>query len=278
MAPETKTGNASRVAGTEALFRKVVVGVDPSAESVEAARQAAILAGAEGEVVLVAVWTQPPPIIGGVGAPATYQPEGDAERAAAEDAIEAARTALSPREITAVVVCGTAWERLLHVAADEKATAVVVGSHGTGRARGILIGSTATEVVHKASCSVLVARKAGGRFPARIVVGVDGSEESAAAYAAAATLAGRLGAEARPLVARGKGVDGAAVARIVGSHEARPDEPVRALAAASAEADLLVVGSRGLRGPRALRSVSERVAHAAHCSTLIVRGASGTTR
>ena len=37
------------------------------------------------------------------------------------------------------------------------------------------------------------------------------------------------------------------------------------------EADLLVVGSRGLHGMKALGSVSERVAHEAKCSVLIVR-------
>jgi nucleotide-binding universal stress UspA family protein len=51
---------------------------------------------------------------------------------------------------------------------------------------------------------------------------------------------------------------------------ARP--PVDALVAASAEADLLVIGSRGLHGLASLGSVSERVAHRAHCSVLVVRG------
>jgi nucleotide-binding universal stress UspA family protein len=35
--------------------------------------------------------------------------------------------------------------------------------------------------------------------------------------------------------------------------------------------DLLVVGSRGLQGIRSLGSVSERVAHEARCSVLVVR-------
>ena len=47
--------------------------------------------------------------------------------------------------------------------------------------------------------------------------------------------------------------------------------PVAALLAASAESDLLVVGSRGLHGLRALGSVSERIAHRARCSVLVVR-------
>jgi nucleotide-binding universal stress UspA family protein len=61
---------------------------------------------------------------------------------------------------------------------------------------------------------------------------------------------------------------------IAGSgHEDMPDEPATALVAAAAEADLLVVGSRGLHGLKALGSVSERVAHRARCSVLIVRSA-----
>jgi nucleotide-binding universal stress UspA family protein len=171
------------------------------------------------------------------------------------------------------VVRGTAWQQLVAEVDTEHATLLAVGSHGTGRIRGILIGSTATEIVHRAPCSVLVAREADASFPRRIVVGVDGSPESAAAYAVAAGLAHRFEARLWPVVAHGgEGVDRRLVATIVDyHHEDLPDEPVRALVAASTEADLVVVGSRGLHGWKALGSVSERVAHEAHCSTLIVR-------
>jgi nucleotide-binding universal stress UspA family protein len=47
--------------------------------------------------------------------------------------------------------------------------------------------------------------------------------------------------------------------------------PVDALLAASKEADLVVVGSRGLHGLKALGSVGERVAHGAECPVLVVR-------
>jgi nucleotide-binding universal stress UspA family protein len=47
--------------------------------------------------------------------------------------------------------------------------------------------------------------------------------------------------------------------------------PVPALVSASADVDLLVVGSRGLHGLRALGSVSEQVAHKAACSVVVVR-------
>jgi hypothetical protein len=54
-----------------------------------------------------------------------------------------------------------------------------------------------------------------------------------------------------------------------------PGHPVETLVELSHEADLLIVGSRGLHGPRALGSVSERVAHRA---ALLGPRRSGSTR
>ena len=57
--------------------------------------------------------------------------------------------------------------------------------------------------------------------------------------------------------------------------EAVDEHPVRALVDAGANADIVVVGSRGLHGLKALGSVSERVAHQAPCSVLVVRTRGG---
>ena len=53
-----------------------------------------------------------------------------------------------------------------------------------------------------------------------------------------------------------------------------PGPPHRAVARAAREfeAALVVTGSRGLTGVSAVRSVSERIAYAAPCSVLVVRG------
>jgi nucleotide-binding universal stress UspA family protein len=136
-----------------------------------------------------------------------------------------------------------------------------------------VIGSTATEVLHKAACSVLVARTGGAGSPAKIVGGVDGSPESAQAYETARHLANRFDSQLRALVALGgKEPDAAAVERDAGQNpEQALKGPVGALVVESERADLVVVGSRGLHGMRALGSVSERVAHQAHCSVLVVR-------
>jgi nucleotide-binding universal stress UspA family protein len=259
-------------AGRSSLFSRVVVGVDGSAEAAEAVRQAAVLA--EDALTLLAVYDIAPRIVGGTGATVPAYFDEDQERQKAEGAVERVRDVGEAVKPVGKVVRGRSSEELIREIEREEATLAAVGSHGIGRARGIVVGSTATELVHKAPCSVLVAREAGEQFPTRIVAGVDGSAESAAAFAAARDLADRFGADLRSVVARrGKEADEKLVARIVEQHESSPDEPVGALVAATGDADLLVVGSRGLSGLKSLGSVSERVAHQAGCSVLIVREA-----
>jgi nucleotide-binding universal stress UspA family protein len=119
----------------------------------------------------------------------------------------------------------------------------------------------------------LVARqpKALDDFPASITVGVDGSGESLRALAAARELGERLAVPVRTIAASGgKPVD---FDGLRGVEELDWDErkPVAALVDASRGTHLLVIGSRGLHGLSALGSVSERVAHKAASSVLVVR-------
>ena len=201
-----------------------------------------------------------------------YDAGGRAARCDAEDALRSAKEQL-PSARTMVV-----HDLPAHALIDEitrvQSTLVAVGSHGQGRVAGALAGSTATRLVHDAPCSVLVARKMRDRFPRRIAVGVDGSPQSATAYAAARYLAGRFDGELTVVVAEGgQPLDLAGVWLIAGDRfRTIPGEPVPVLAAASVDVDLLVLGSRGMHGLNSLGSVSERVAHRAECSTLIVRG------
>jgi nucleotide-binding universal stress UspA family protein len=250
-------------------FSRVVVGVDGSPEALEAARQASLLAG-DAPLTLVASWNIEPPVVGAFTA--AYMPDADVPQMHAEQALSAARAHLADAAPQTALQRGTAWRQLIEECERREATLVAVGSHGQGRAYGILNGSTTTELVHNAPCSVLVARAAGETFPHRIVVGVDGSPQSARAQAVARQLADRFGAQLWPVVAHGKGMDKTLAAQTVErDHEDLLDTPVQAILAAGADADLVVVGSRGLHGLRALGSVSERVAHRAHCSVLIVR-------
>jgi nucleotide-binding universal stress UspA family protein len=244
-ADETLTTHNPRAS----IFGRVLVGIDESPESLEAARQAATLAS--GPVTLLAVYDLSHSVVGGAMPPAPAHLEEGPVRERAEESLRYAREEITPFVPAARIAQGRAWEALLAEIDREHHTLVVVGSHGAGRAKGIVIGSTATELVHKAPCSVLVARKPLKAFPSSIVVGVDGSKEAAVADAVAQNLAERFSASLE-------------------RHENIPD-PVGTLVAAGLDADLLVVGSRGLHGIKALGSVSERVAHQAGCSVLVVR-------
>jgi nucleotide-binding universal stress UspA family protein len=263
---------ARRDAGRR-VFSRILVGVDGSQQALEAARQAALLQDVDGQLTLLSAWD----IVHGVGATGTQIPyylDEEFQLAASEKDLRAATEYVAPyAAATARLVRGTAVAKLLEEIERDQHTLIAVGSSGSGRLLGVVEGAVATEMIHRAPCSVFVARPAENDFPRRIVVGIDGSVESAAAYAAARYLAERFDTEFRALVAwGGKGVNERLVAMTTQSeYDDCGDTPVDALAKAAESADLVVVGSRGLHGVRALGSVSERVAHTASCSVLVVR-------
>jgi nucleotide-binding universal stress UspA family protein len=131
---------------------------------------------------------------------------------------------------------------------------------------------------------VLVARRPRSEapFPGRLLVATDGSEGSAAATRLAGAIARRHGSSVMQLHVNGASsrhamaVEAAELRRMTGAEpvpltETGPAHERIVAAARSQRASLVVLGSRGLRGIRALGSVSERVVHEARCSVLIAR-------
>jgi nucleotide-binding universal stress UspA family protein len=263
----------NRLEAGRRIFTRILVGIDGSQQALEAARQAALLQDIEGRLTLLSAWD----IVHGMGMTGTeipYYLDEDLQRATAEKGLRAAAEYVAPyTAATEMLIRGAPASSLLKEIDRDEDTLVAVGSSGTGRLLGIVEGSVATTIIHRSPCSVLVARPTKNGFPRRIVVGVDGSVESAAAYVAARYLGERFDAELHALVAwGGKGVNERLVATITdGEHDDTRDAPAEALSHAAETTDLIVVGSRGLHGLAALGSVSERVAHGAACSTLVVR-------
>ena len=267
------TANQTRLEAGRRMFTRILVGIDGSQQALEAARQAALLQDVEGQLTLLSVWDIAP-VMGGTGSRIPYYLDEDFQHTAAENGLRAATEYVAP--YTAAItklMRGAPVATLLEEVERDQDTLIAIGSSGTGRLLGIVEGAVATELIHRSPSSVLVVRQAKDEFPRRIIVGVDGSVESAAAYAAARYLAERFDAELHALVAwGGKGVNERLVAAITGGeHEDRHEAPANALTEAAERADLVVVGSRGLHGLPALGSVSERVAHTASCTTLVVR-------
>jgi nucleotide-binding universal stress UspA family protein len=162
---------------------------------------------------------------------------------------------------------------LLKQAEDEGATLIAIGSHGHRRAAGLLLGSVAARVLRDATCSVLVARAARDveAWPQTVVAGVDGSVESSAAFEVAQSVADRFGGSVRAVASTKDQLDREATQAVPPEVEEHDAPVVDVLVGASESADLVVVGSRGLHGLKAIGSVSERVAHQAHSSVLVVR-------
>lgn len=269
MATTDRTHAEQQRAQLRSIFDRILVAIDGSDSGFEACRQAARLATPDATLEAVAVVHLADAVYAGF----------DASRAADElqrDAEASLRQAgrILGRHAQQRFVNGFVTPSLLRERERIDATLIALGSHGHSRVTEILLGGVAGEILHDAPCSVLVARPAPepARFPRTIVVGTDGSEPAGAALSAANELAARLAVPLRVVTAlQGKGVHPDLVRHRSPEVEVIDAHPVDALVEASPDADLVVVGSRGLHGLRALGSVCERVAHHAACSVLVVR-------
>jgi nucleotide-binding universal stress UspA family protein len=254
-----------------AAFDRVLCGVDGSAAAASAAAVAARVVAPGGSLVLVSVEDV------ALAVHAGFRTAHVAEELAAE----AHRAVDDGRRLAGVfhpvetrLLEGNPLDCLKDEIARADATLAVVGTRDHSRAAGIVLGSVTTHLLHEAPCSVLVARKPNDilLWPRDIVVGVDGSPGSRLALAAASELAARHGARLRPVVAtREPRVDLERARELAPELDEHDDRVLHTLHVLSEDADLLVVGSRGLRGIHALGSVSERIAHEARCSVLVVR-------
>lgn len=254
----------------ESVFAHALVGVDGTEAGFEACRQARVLVEPEGSLDLVFAVETGLAVHTGLSAPriaAEMEREGaDALTAAAE--IVGRRA--SPR-----LIRGAPTAMLLRELERTGASLVAVGSHGHRRVAEMMLGGVSGELLHRAPCSVLVARRpaAEAPFPRSLLVGVDGSAEAERALAVARYLATRFAVPLRIVTAlRDSDADLPRIHLHIPFGEEIDERPVDALQKASADVDLLIVGSRGLHGARALGSVSERIAHCAACSVLVVRG------
>jgi nucleotide-binding universal stress UspA family protein len=252
------------------LFARILVGVDGTDWGFEALRQALVLAPKENPVLHAVTALDAAPAIH-TGFQAGYFAELLAKEA--EEARDAAETIIDGRAgCTARVVRGKPVDVLRRERDDLQATLVALGGRRSSRFLGIMLGSTGTELVHDAACSVLLAYPAddGPWRPRKIVVGLDGSTYALAALRSAEELADAHGGTVEVVSAAG----GKTLERHADWTE-RVDtwdsaHPVAALVERSRTVDLVVVGSRGVHGIRTIGSVSERVAHQAHCTALVV--------
>jgi nucleotide-binding universal stress UspA family protein len=269
---------------------KIIIGVDGREHQFDPVLLAGLLAGPDDEIVVAHVypfdWVAPP-----VGP--MYD---DVLRKESEPIVEAAGRALG-RPFKSAVLGDTSPARGLHRLAErERADLLVLGASHRTRAGQIMLGSVGERMVHGAPCAIAVAPRGfadGDHGIRRVGVAYDGSPDSRAALAWAEDLARAKRADLTlyrrvetpsltrypAMTAMNAAVEDAArrqeeeLRHAVASvpPELRPrgeilrGKAADVLAAASAEQDLIVAGSRGYGAVRTvlLGSVSRRLlAHA----------------
>ncbi|MBB4665154.1 universal stress protein [Conexibacter arvalis] len=285
-------------------MRRILIGFDGSSHGDDALALGRVLAeaaGADAEAV-VAIAYKPVIPKDSSGTESDYQAR---LRHEAEQELERAKQ-LAP-ELPAEAfrtVRGSAAGGLHRVAEEIGADAIVVGTSHRGPLGRVWAGSATEQILHGAPCAVAVAPIDYAQLPEerrrlnRIGVAYDGSPESKNALRAGVELAQATGARVAPIsvvdlrtpttVAYGyeKYVEAVRELVAVELREAgdevagaadvdlveREGDPARELAAASADVDLLVAGSRGY-GPLKrvlLGSVSARLVREAESPLLLL--------
>lgn len=282
---------------------RVLVGLDGSESSLQAARWAVDEARRRGRDVTLLCAVQPPVIVGSVGAgiPPSLDLVEDWQ-VRAMDMLDKAAADLGVPDARKVVSVGSASEVLIEH--SEGAELLVIGSRGRGGFSGLVLGSVGTQVAPHARCPVVVFRGEPRTDAKKVVVGIDGSPTGQAALAFAFDEASRRGLSVvvvhawemptYDLIAMPDASLSAAVTEfsdeeirltaeaLAGFRDRYPDVPVEerlirgsasaALVQAESDAALIVVGSRG-HGPSVgalLGSVSHGVLHKAHVPVAVI--------
>lgn len=274
-------------------FRRVVIGVDGTPESLAAVELARQLIAPDASITVagVAVLPTSAAMAGVVGDLSFVQ--ADAERS-----LTGAREVLADHEATYVTPSGLGVAAGLHdLARENGADLVVVGAsrhHGISE---VLLGSNAEATLHGAPCAVLVGPAAEAPVLTRIGVAFDGLPAGRRALKAAAALAAETHAGLEVLAVLDTNHPYAMYGTAGGYGDPRPDaqdllssevagvqgvlavdprlrsgDPAHEILELGREVDLLILGSRkhGAALRVLLGSVSSKVVRRASCAVLVV--------
>ena len=134
---------------------------DTAGHALDYARELAVRFGAEAHLLYVV--PHPTPQDWAVGAAAPVLPDLlDTWRVDAEQRL--ARVSLDGVETARAIRVGHAFVEILRYAADNAIDLIVMGTHGRGPVKHLLLGSVAEKVVRKAPCPVLTVRQPGHSF------------------------------------------------------------------------------------------------------------------
>ncbi|MCO8270463.1 universal stress protein [Actinoplanes sp. TRM 88003] len=286
---------------------RVIVGIDGSEQALTAVRAAAGEAARRNmplHIVHAFFW---PMLHVDTGPVSADMPDSGLENFAADMLAEAVRAAQAVEpgvKVTKALIDGPAAPVLIE--ASRGAALLVLGDRGLGAISGVIIGSVAVHAAAHADCPVLVVR--GDAPPVGpVVVGVDGSESSELAVGFAFDQSSRRGVPLMPVIAWNEAdTAGAhqwhsastAAEALAGEAQRTLSEqlsgwrgkypevevapaalrghPRKVLAELSHEAQLMVVGARGLGAFKGLMlgSVSQSLLYNSASPVAVVRGES----
>lgn len=284
------------------MLHTILFAADGSDHSLQAARFAAAIAPKNGQVVVLNVLN-----LTDVFAPYAMAPDiMPAPQALVESAeelqdcvVDKTLAIFADAGLTCRSRCelGQPVDTIVHIAEEEKANMIVMGSHGMSGIARFLMGSVSEGVSRYAHCPVLIVRGTNTTVR-RVLLAFDGSESSCRAGMAAVELAQSLQVSLTVLSAWEPGhaskeetqeeikqraeqlitqrVEEAfkptGVAYTLCHEEGHPAEVISQFAEENA-IDLIVMGNRGLGSFQRLLlgSVSHAVLHHAHCPVLVVR-------
>jgi nucleotide-binding universal stress UspA family protein len=256
---------ASGGAEGDAVFGHVLVGIDQTHESLVAGAQAGVLRAPGGHLVLVAVAERH------LAAHAGLDAVHAGDQVFAETSTELARAQELVDADEAILESGRLVDLLCAECTRRGATLIAVGVRPHRRLAALTFGGHDVDVLHDASCSVLIARPGWGPAkPDRIVVAVDGSPESRAAEAAARSLAARLERDVVPVVGLSDDVDLALLRSERDDALLDPGFLIDAVGNAAGRNSLVVVGRARQPDRHWKGGAVERVVYSARCSVLVV--------
>jgi nucleotide-binding universal stress UspA family protein len=263
------------------VFVRVLCGVDGSPSALEAVHQAAVLAGPGAELDLVCVR-----YASGYG-PNAQATIGQSRAIAALD--EARKSVKETGAVCNATVIRSAERADALIERLPGHDLVAVGPHVRSRAGGIMLGSTASTLVHRSPTPVFLPRRPqdGDWRPRTMLVASDGTPGATGALDLATRIAAahtpqvllvcagakhRDSAQRQALAEQAAALGEACGTEVLVLRPAGAAHDELPLLAVRHAVSLIVLGSRGTTGLRSLGSVSERVAHSARCSVLVARG------
>jgi nucleotide-binding universal stress UspA family protein len=140
------------------MFERILLAVDGSEHSYNAAKVAADLARAikSEKLRIVVSYDRIPPFLG----EPNLQNAINARLLEAQDILNKAVEVVGdiPAEVHTELIEGDPAESIIDVATTRESSVIVMGSRGLGRLTGLVLGSTSQKVVSHAPCPVLIVR------------------------------------------------------------------------------------------------------------------------